>query len=107
MSELPPQFEKVGILSEIEGFLSVENRNARLDRRGQQTDELALALEQAAADFQKHDYQTTIKVLERYQRVFRIRADEETDPEGVPVYDNARANEIQTWIDFLKESPSN
>jgi hypothetical protein len=106
MNELPPQFETGGTLSEIENFLTVQNRNARLDRRGQQTNELALALEQAAVDFQNHDYQTTISVLERYQRIFRIRADEETDPDSVPVYDNARANEIQTWINFLKERPS-
>jgi len=105
--ELPPQVEKEAILSEIRDFLRIEGSNARFASRGQQANELVKACEEAAADFEKHDYETTIKVLKRYQRVSRTRADEDIYPEGNPAYDNARANKIQRWIDFLNQLADN
>jgi hypothetical protein len=104
-NELPPKVEKEAVLSEIQDFLRIEGSNARFASRGQQANELVNLFEEVAADFEKHDYETTLKVLDRYQRFSRTRADQDIDSEGIPVYDNVRANKIQTWIEFLTELP--
>jgi len=105
-NELQPQVEQESTLSEIGTFLRVQRGNAHFASLSQNTGEAVNGLEQVLADFNKQDYKRTIEVLERFENLFRIRADEETDPEGVPSYDNATANKIQAWIAFLSELPA-
>jgi hypothetical protein len=105
-SELPSSFERSEVLTRARTFLQTEADNARLaSERPYGMHQIARrsALDEALADFDRGDFEKALVILDRFESVFRARANHEADIEGAPVVDNARANEIGAWIEVLNK----
>ena len=107
--ETHQELEQEAILSGIKRFLETEAHNQKFLSEGSGGDyrlKNADTLEAAVSDFENHNYDKAISILERYHRVRRYRADEESDIEGDPATDNHIANELAGWIELLKSRRS-
>lgn len=96
--ESGPDFDTTNTLNEIRDYIGDKATTARFFK----DDTRAAALTEALGDLDNGNIDKAITVLERYEQVRRYRADEESDPEGIPAADHQAAIKLAGWVEFLK-----